>query len=110
MVTYEIFVGALFSLLVVGAGAFYWLMSEIRGLRQEIRQESGAVRQENRENYQVLRQEIGAVRQENGEGNQALRQEMQASTQRILEALYFHRHDPDGAAIFYPPTPTTPAD
>ena len=100
MVTYEIFVGALFSLLVVGAGAFYWLMSEIRGLRQDMRQEIRAVRQENREDNQALRKE-------NREDNQALREEIQASTQRTLEALYFHRHDPDGAAVFYPPTPTT---
>ena len=89
MVTYEIFVGALFSLLVVGAGAFYWLMSEIRGLRQDMRQEIRAVRQENREDNQALRKE-------NREDNQALREEIQASTQRTLEALYFHRHDPDG--------------
>jgi hypothetical protein len=85
MVTYEIFVGALFSLLVVGAGAFYWLMSEIRGLRRETREDSRALREE-------------------------LRAEIRASTQRILEALYFHRHDPDGTAVFYPPTPTTPAE
>lgn len=86
MVTYEIFVGALFSMLVVSAGAFYWLMSEIRSLRRENREDSRALREE-------------------------LREEIRVSTQRILEALYFHRHDAEGAAVFYPPVPpTTPAE
>ena len=79
MVTYEVFIGALFSLLLVGAGGFYWLMSEIRGLRQEMR----------------------GMRDE-------LRQEIRENTQRMLEALYFHRHDAEGAAVFYPPTPPSP--
>ena len=93
MVTYEIFIGALFSMLLVGAGAFYWLMSEMRGLRQEMREHRGE-----------LWAEIRAVRQENREDNQAIREEIRASTQRILEAVYFHRHDDEGAAVFYPPT------
>lgn len=93
MVTYEVFIGALFSLLLVGAGGFYWLMSEIRSLRQD------------------MRQEIGSLRHEHGQLREELRQEVRESTQRILEALYFHRHDAEGAAVFYPPTPpTTPAE
>lgn len=76
MVTYEVFVGGFFSLLVVGAGAFYWLMSEIRSLRRENREDSRALREE-------------------------LRTEIRESSQRILEALYFHRHDAEGAAVFY---------
>ena len=76
MVTYEVFVGGFFSLLVLGAGVFYWLMTEIRGLRQEMR----------------------GMRDK-------LRQEIRESTQRMLEALYFHPHDAEGAAVFYPPTP-----
>ena len=103
MVTYEVFIGALLSLLVVGTGAFYWLMSEIRNLRQDMRQEMQAIRQENRADNQALREEHRA-------DNHALREEIRASTQRILEALYFHRHDPDGAAVFYPPTSAAPAD
>ena len=79
MVTYEVFIGALFSLLLVGAGGFYWLMSEIRGLRREM---------------QGMRDE--------------LRQEIRENTQRMLEALYFHRHDSEGSAVFYPPTPPVP--
>ncbi len=75
MVTYEVFVGTMLSMLLLGAGAFYWLMLEMRGLCQEIRE---------------LRAE--------------LRSEIRSETQRILEALYFHRHDEGGAAVFYPPT------
>lgn len=82
MVTYEVFVGGFFSLLVLGAGAFYWLMTEIRSLRRENREDSRALREE-------------------------LRTEIRAISQRILEALYFHRYDSEGAAVFYPPTPTT---
>ena len=77
--TYEVFVGGFFSLLVLGAGAFYWLMSEIRSLRRENREDSRALREE-------------------------LRTEIRENSQRILEALYFHRHDAEGAAVFYPPT------
>ena len=79
-------------MLVVGAGAFYWLMSEIRGFRQEMR----AVQRENREDIIALMEE--------------LREEIRATTQRILDALYFHRHDADGAAVFYPPTPAPPVE
>ena len=96
MVTYEVFIGALFSLLVVGAGGFYWLMSEIRNLRREMRDEIRALRQEHREDNQALREE--------------LRHEIRESTQRIMEALYFHRHDDEGAAVFYPPTPAPPVE
>ena len=88
MVTVEVFVGAWFSLLLLAAGAFYWLMSEIR-----------ATRRENREDNRTTREEI---RRES--------QERRADTQRLLEAIYFHRHDPDGAAIFYPPTQAPQAD
>ena len=99
MVTYEIFFGALSSFLVVGVGAFLWILSEFRATRQEMQ----SLRQENRE-------ESHRTREENKEENQRTREEIRASTQRILEALYFHRHDTNtGEAIFYPPTPTTPA-
>jgi hypothetical protein len=85
MITVEVFIGGLFSLLVIGAGAFYWVMSEIRATRRENREENQRTRVENREENQRTRGEI----------------------QRVLEALYFHRHDQDGAAIFYPPTPSS---
>ena len=93
MVTYEAFIGALGTFLILGAGAFYWVMSEIRAMRRQME----ALRQEHKEDNQMLRQE--------------LRQEIRESTQRMMEALYFHRHDSEGAAVFYPPTPpTTPAE
>ena len=91
MVTYEIFFGALFSFLVVGIGAFLWILSEFRAMRREFREEN-----------QRTREELRLTREE-------LREEIRINSQRILEALYFHRHDSDGAAIFYPPTPATPA-
>jgi hypothetical protein len=89
--TEELLVGAFFSLLILGSGAFYWLMTEFRASRREGREDNRATRDE-------LRQEI---RNES--------QERRADTQRILEALYFHRHDSDGAAVFYPPTPASTA-
>ena len=92
MVTYEIFFGALSSFLVVGIGAFLWILSEFRAMRREFREENQRTREELRLTSEELREEI------------------RINSQRILEALYFHRHDPDGAAIFYPPAPSTPAD
>ncbi len=91
MVTYEIFIGAMFSMLLLGAGGFYWLMSEMRKLRQEVRQE---IRELRAELLAEFRSEIRAEAEER-----------RADTQRILEALYFHRHDDQGAAVFYPPPP-----
>ncbi len=91
MVTMEIFVAAFSSLAVIVAGAFFWIMSEIRALRRETREDNRAMREEFRED------------------NRAMREEFRAQSQRILEALYFHRHDSDGTAAFYPPTPARPA-
>ena len=91
MVNYEIFFGALSSFLVVGIGAFLWILSEFRAMRREFREENQRTRQENREDNQVTREEV------------------RVQSQRILEALYFHRHDADGTAVFYPPTPAPPA-
>ena len=84
------------TLLLLGAGAFYWVMSEIRTLRRDMNQAMQQLREEMRENNRVLREE--------------LRREIRENTQRILEELYFHRHDAEGAAVFYPPTPTTSAE
>ena len=63
-------VGAAF--LAVLVGAFFWLMSAIQKLGQEIRTE--------------FREE---------------RRERQAESQRLFDSLYRHRHDP-GGAIFVP--------
>ena len=121
MVTVEVLVGAGLSLLLLGAGAFYWVMSEFRALRVEIRATRGELRQEIRATREELHQEIRATREELHQEIRATREELrqeiigesqerQSDTQRILEAIYFHRHDPDGAAIFYPPTQAPQAD
>ena len=46
MVTMEIFVAAFSSLAVIVAGAFFWIMSEIRALRRETREDNRATRTE----------------------------------------------------------------
>ena len=79
MVDSEVFLATMSSFFVVGVGAFLWILSEFR-----------------------------AVREENRRTREELRQEIRENTQRILEPLYFHRHDQDGSAVFYPPTPTAP--
>ena len=97
------------------ATAFLWLLwlikSENRDLRAEIKSEINDARAEARENNARLRQEMrednARLRQEMREDNARLREELlteiREGNQRILEALYYHRHDPDGAAAFYPP-------
>ena len=70
MATVEVFVGAWFSLLLLGAGAFYWLISEIRATRRENREDNRATREELRE--EILREA----------------QERRADTQRLLEAIF----------------------
>ena len=79
------------------------LHQEIRATREELHQEIRATREE-------LHQEIRATREELRQEIREEAQERRADTQRILEALYFHRHDADGAAIFYPPPQTPQAD
>ncbi len=121
VVTVELFIGAWISLLLIGTGAFYWIMSEFRALRaenratrEELRQEIRATReelhQEIRATREELHQEIRATREELRQEIQGEAQERRTDVQRILEALYFHRHDPDGTAIFYPPSQTPQAD
>ena len=108
MVTIEVFVTAFSSLAVLVAGAFFWVMTDIRSLRKEMREEFRADRQERREDRD-------ADRQERREDNRTLREELlaaiqtesearRADTQRILEAIYYHRHDPDGTVALRPPT------
>ncbi|MDE2842209.1 MAG: hypothetical protein OXN21_02380 [Chloroflexota bacterium] len=97
MLTFEVFIGAVGTMLLLGAGAFYWVMSEIRTLRRDMNQAMQQLREEMRADSNALRDEM--------------RQEIRTSTQRMMEALYFHRHDGEGAAVFYPPTPPpTPAE
>ena len=152
MVTMEVFVAALSSLAVLVASAFFWVMTDIRSLRKdnkednrllreqmradyqsfreelrgdlqslrkEMREDNQALREEMRETNRALREEMRednrALREEMREDNRALREEMlaairtesearRADTQRILDAIYYHRHDPDGSVVFLPPT------
>ena len=97
MVTMEVFVTAFSSLAVLMAGAFFWVMTDIRSLRKEMREEFRAERQERREDNRALREELlAAIRTES--------EARRADTQRILEAIFFHRHDPDGTVALRPPT------
>ena len=98
MVTLEVLVSAFSSLAALLAVAFFWILSEFRAHRREMQGIRDGNREDNQRTRQELREEI-----------QRSREEAKADNQRILEALYFHRHDQDGAAVFYPPTPTTPS-
>ena len=118
MVNYEIFFGALSSFLVVGIGAFLWILSEFRAMRREFQEENRRTREENlrenertrEENREENRRTREELREEIRRTREELREEIRANTQRILETLYFHRHDPDtGEVIFYPSAPLTPA-
>ncbi len=92
MLTIEVFLATMSSLVVVATAAFLWILSEFRAMRRDNRTELQKVRDENKEENKITREEI------------------RAESRRILEALYFHRHDPNtNEAIFYPPTPTPPA-
>ncbi len=107
MLTIEVFLATMSTLVVAATAVFLWILSEFRAIRRDNRAEFQKLRDENREEIRAtreeLREEIRATREE-------LREEIRTNTQRILEALYFHRHDPEGAAVFYPPAPATPAD
>ena len=119
MVTIEVFVTAFSSLAVLVASAFFWIMTDIRSLRKEMREEFRAEKQERREeretDRQERREEREADKRERREDNRTLREELLAAiraesearredTHRIIQAIYFHRHDPDGTVALYPPT------
>ncbi len=110
MITDEIFIGVFSSFAVIVAGAFYWLLSEIRAIRTEIRQDKQQRQTEREADRRERQAEREADRRERQAEREADKQERRADTQRILEALYFHRHDPNsGEAVFYPPTPAPPS-
>ena len=99
------------ALLGGAVGAFFGLLNvirtESRGLRAELREEISGLRQEMREDNARLRQEM---REDNARLRQELLTEIREGNQRILEALYYHRHDPaTGTATFHPP-PQAAAD
>ena len=81
------FAGAWVTLLALGAGAFFWLLSAVRENGREFREEIRETQVETRE----LRKElIEAIRAEG--------QERRADMQRLFDAWHRHRHDPVGAA------------
>ena len=115
MVTMEVFVTAFSSLAVVVAGAFFWIMTDIRSLRKDGKEDNQKLRDEMRADSQTLRGEMRVLRDEMRADNRVLREDLlaairaesearRADTQRILDAIYFHRHDPDGTVVLRPPT------
>ena len=94
MVTMEVFVAAFSSLAVIVAGAFFWVMTDIRTLRKD---DIRGLREEMRTDNRTLREDLlAAIRTES--------EARRADTQRILDAIYHHRHDPDGSVALRSPT------
>ena len=93
MLTIEVFLATMSTATVAATAMFLWILSEFRAIRNENRTESQKIREENKEENRITREEI------------------RTESRRILEAIYFHRHDPNtGEAVFYPPAPSTSAD
>ena len=93
MLTIEVFLATMSTATVAATAMFLWILSEFRAIRNENRTESQKIREENKEENKITREEI------------------RTESRRILEAIYFHRHDPNtGEAVFYPPAPSTSAD
>ena len=105
------FTAAGVTLLGIAVAAFFGLLnvirSENRDSRAEAREDNAQLRQEMREDNARLREDNARLREEMRENNARLREELLAEiregNRRILEALYYHRHEPDGTAVFYPP-------
>jgi hypothetical protein len=97
MVTIEVFVTAFSSLAVVVAGAFFWVMTDIRSLRKDNKDDNRVLREEMRGDNRTLQEDLlSAIRTES--------EARRADTQRILDAITHHRHDPDGTVALRPPT------
>ena len=73
------------------------MREEFRAERQERREEREADKHERREDNRALREDLLTAIQTESEARRA-------DTQRILEAVFFHRHDPDGTVALRPPT------
>ena len=119
------FTAAGVTLLGIAVAAFFGLLnvirSENRGSRAEAREDNVRLREEMREDNARLREDNIRLREDNvrlreemrednarlREDNARLREELlteiREGNRRILEALYYHRHEPDGTAVFYPP-------
>ena len=94
MLTIEVFLATMSALVVAATAVLLWILSEFRAMRKDIQ----AVRDDNREDNRRTREELR-------EEIQKSREESKAENQRVLESLYFHRHNQEGAAAFYPPAP-----
>ncbi len=126
MLTIEVFLATMSTATVAATAMFLWILSEFRAIRNENRTESQKIREENKAELQQVREENKAelqqvreenkaelqkIREENKEEHRITREEIRTESRRILEAIYFHRHDPNtGEAVFYPPAPSTSAD
>ena len=93
-------VGAAF--LAVFVAAFFYLLSAIQKLGQEIRAENQEERRqwraENQEERRQRQAEIQAERRERLAEHQEERKERLAENQRLFDALYRHRHDQSDSA------------
>ena len=97
MVTIEVFVTAFSSLAVIVAGAFFWIMTDIRSLRKDNREDNRVLREEMRADNRTLRKDLLAEIRTESEARRV-------DTQRILDAIFHHRHDPDGTVALRPST------
>ena len=90
-------VGAAF--LAVFVAAFFYLLSAIQrlgqDLRAEFREERRARQAENQEERRARQAEYQEERRERLAEYQEERRERQAESQRLFDALYRHRHDQD---------------
>ena len=62
------------------------------------------MREDNARLREEMREENARLREDNARLRQELVAEIREGNQRILDALYNHRHDPaTGAVVIYPP-------
>ena len=119
MLTIEVFLATMSALVVAATAVLLWILTEFRAIRKEVREgfeSEKRQRQTDRDADRRERQaEREADRQERREDNRALREDLlaairvesearRADTQRILESIHFHSHDPDGTVALRPPT------
>ena len=85
---------ALFGII---AGGFSWLLVLIRS-------ENRGLGAGHKEEVRDLREDNATLREDNTQLREELLTEIREGNQRILEALYYHRHDPYGPAAFCLPS------
>ena len=72
-------------------------------LREEIREDNARLREDNVRLREEMREDNARLREDNVRLREELLAEIREGNRRILEALCYHRHEPDGTAVFYPP-------